>query len=93
MQRQQPHSITPGRRHALWAVTSLAEPRPQRFAVPPMADPPHAMALLEPQHTLSGCLEVPALLASDPASRVVTKLSYVATSIALQRYLKTALAC
>ena len=49
-------------RHALWAVTSLAEPRPQRFAVPPMSDPPHAMALLEPQHTLSGCLEVPSLL-------------------------------
>jgi len=51
-------------RHALWAVTSLAEPRPQRFAVPPMTDPPHAMALLEPQHTLSGCLEVPALESS-----------------------------
>lgn len=46
-------------KHAMWAVTSLAEPRPQRFAVPLLRDPPHAMAVLEPQHTLSGCLEVP----------------------------------
>ena len=48
-------------RHALWAVTSLSEPRPQRFAVPPLADPPHAMAIMEPEHTLSGCLEVAAV--------------------------------
>lgn len=44
-------------KHAVWAVTSLAEARPQRYAALAMRDPPHAMALLEPQHTLSGCLE------------------------------------
>lgn len=44
-------------KHALWAVTSLAEPRPQRLAAPPLLNSPHAMTVLEPQHTLSGCLE------------------------------------
>ena len=44
-------------KHALWAVTSLAVPRPQRLAAVPLTHAPHVMTVLQPQHTLSGCLE------------------------------------
>ncbi|KAK9823042.1 hypothetical protein WJX81_002597 [Elliptochloris bilobata] len=42
----------------LWAVTDLEEPRPQRLADPRLAGPPHCLAVMEPRHTLSGCIEV-----------------------------------
>lgn len=42
----------------LWAVSGLHEPRPQKLASPRLKDAPHCMAVFEPRHTLSGCLEV-----------------------------------
>ncbi len=41
----------------LWAVADLEEPRPQRLADPRLAGPPHCLAVIEPRHTLSGCIE------------------------------------
>jgi len=43
----------------LWAVSGLAEPRPQKLASPALKEPPACMAIFQPRHTLSGCLEVP----------------------------------
>ena len=55
----------------LWAVTDLEEPRPQRLADPRLAAPPHCLAIIQPRHTLSGCIEARArrgaLLACCPA--------------------------
>ena len=42
----------------LWAVSGLAEPRPQKLASPALKEPPTCMAIFQPRHTLSGCLEV-----------------------------------
>ena len=42
----------------LWAVSGLEEPRPQKLASPKLKEPPRCMAILEPRHTLSGCMEV-----------------------------------
>ena len=42
----------------LWAVSGLQEPRPQKLASPRLKEAPHCMAIFEPRHTLSGCLEV-----------------------------------
>mmetsp|Transcript_12464 Transcript_12464/g.35002 ORF Transcript_12464/g.35002 Transcript_12464/m.35002 type:complete len:872 (-) Transcript_12464:151-2766(-) len=53
----------------LWAVSGLTEPRPQRLADPGLFDAPHCMAVVEPHHTLSGCVEV--LVASGNAIKVV----------------------
>jgi len=38
-------------------VADLEEPRPQRLADPRLAGPPHCLAVIEPRHTLSGCIE------------------------------------
>eukprot|EP00873_Tetraselmis_striata_P045222 jgi/Tetstr1/465486/TSEL_010170.t1 len=56
-------------RHELWAVTGLLEPRPQRLADPGLFDAPHSMAVIEPHHTLSGCVEV--LIACGNTVKVV----------------------
>uniref|UniRef100_A0A061RIB2 Protein VACUOLELESS1 n=1 Tax=Tetraselmis sp. GSL018 TaxID=582737 RepID=A0A061RIB2_9CHLO len=45
-------------RNELWAVTGLEDPRPQKLADPGLFEPPHCMAVIEPHHTLSGCVEV-----------------------------------
>ena len=44
----------------LWAVSGLGEPRPHKLAspFPRLKEPPTCMAIMQPQHTLSGCLEV-----------------------------------
>ncbi|KAA6418805.1 MAG: vacuolar sorting-associated 16 protein [Trebouxia sp. A1-2] len=42
----------------LWAVSGLAEPRPQKLASPALKEAPSCMAIFQPRHTLSGCLEV-----------------------------------
>ena len=42
----------------LWAVSGLQDPRPQKLANPKLKGPPSCMAIFEPRHTLSGCLEV-----------------------------------
>lgn len=42
----------------LWAVSGLAEPRPQKLASPGLKEAPSCMAIFQPRHTLSGCLEV-----------------------------------
>ena len=42
----------------LWAMSGLAEPRPQKLASPGLKEPPSCMAIFQPRHTLSGCLEV-----------------------------------
>ncbi len=42
----------------LWAVSGLAEPRNQKLASPRLKEPPSCMAIFQPRHTLSGCLEV-----------------------------------
>ena len=42
----------------LWALSGLAEPRPQKLASPALKEPPSCMAIFQPRHTLSGCLEV-----------------------------------
>eukprot|EP00891_Asterochloris_glomerata_P007024 jgi/Astpho2/7024/e_gw1.00107.12.1_t len=47
----------------LWAVAGLEEPRPNRLADPKLVAAPAAVAILEPRHSLSGCIEV--LLAVD----------------------------
>ena len=41
----------------LWAVTDLEEPRPQRLADPRLPAPPHCLTIIQPRHTLSGCIE------------------------------------
>lgn len=45
----------------LWAVSGLAEPRPQKLASPALKEAPSCMAIFQPRHTLSGCLEVQSL--------------------------------
>lgn len=42
----------------LWAVAGLEEPRPNRLADPKLVAAPAAVAILEPRHSLSGCIEV-----------------------------------
>ena len=42
----------------LWVVSNLEEPRPQKLALEGLAERPHCMAVIEPRHTLSGCVEV-----------------------------------
>ncbi|KAK9815234.1 hypothetical protein WJX72_000416 [[Myrmecia] bisecta] len=54
---------------ALWAVTNLEEPRPQKLASPALMQRPHCMAVIEPRHTLSGHVEV--LLATETSIIVV----------------------
>jgi hypothetical protein len=44
--------------HRLWTVSNLEEPRPQRLALEGLSEAPHCMAVIEPRHTLSGCVEV-----------------------------------
>ena len=63
----------------LWAVSGLEEPRSHRLAGPCLKDPPHCMAILQPRHTLSGCLEVLTspllcmlLMLSSPASLMLS---------------------
>lgn len=56
-------------RHELWAVTGLAEPRPQKLADPGLFEAPHCLAVMEPHHTLSGCVEV--LVGSGRSIKVV----------------------
>lgn len=48
----------------LWAVSGLEEPRPHKLASPSprLKEPPTCMAIMQPHHTLSGCLEVRLLL-------------------------------
>ena len=43
-------------------VSNLEEPRPQKLALDGLSERPHCMAVIEPRHTLSGCVEVGALL-------------------------------
>ena len=43
---------------ALWAVSDLQDPRPQKLASPKMNHAPHTMGIIEPKHTLSGSVEV-----------------------------------
>lgn len=43
-------------------VSNLEEPRPQKLALDTLSERPHCMAVIEPRHTLSGCVEVGALL-------------------------------
>lgn len=42
----------------LWAVSGLEDPRPQRLANARLKEAPSCMAIMQPRHTLSGCLEV-----------------------------------
>ncbi|KAL2623066.1 hypothetical protein R1flu_003271 [Riccia fluitans] len=42
----------------LWAVTNLEDPQPIKLADPHLEEPPHCMAIVEPQFTVSGNLEV-----------------------------------
>ena len=42
----------------LWAVAGLEETRPSKLADPKLAAAPQAVAILEPRHSLSGCIEV-----------------------------------
>ena len=42
----------------LWVVSNLEEPRPQKLALEGLTEKPHCMAVIEPRHTLSGCVEV-----------------------------------
>lgn len=42
----------------LWAVSGLQDPRPQKLANPKLKEPPNCLAIFQPRHTLSGCLEV-----------------------------------
>lgn len=42
----------------LWAVSGLAEPRSHKLASPALKEAPSCMAIFQPRHTLSGCLEV-----------------------------------
>ena len=44
--------------HRLWTVSNLEEPRPQKLALSGLTEPPHCFAVIEPRHTLSGCVEV-----------------------------------
>ena len=43
----------------LWAVSGLEEPRPHRLATAPLKGAPSCMAIMQPRHTLSACLQVP----------------------------------
>lgn len=43
-------------------MSNLEEPRPQKLALDGLSERPHCMAVIEPRHTLSGCVEVGALL-------------------------------
>lgn len=52
--------------HRLWTVSNLEEPRPQRLALSGLTEPPHCFAVIEPHHTLSGCVEVRHSLALPP---------------------------
>ena len=47
--------------YRLWVVSNLEEPRPQKLALDGLSERPHCMAVIEPRHTLSGCVEVGAL--------------------------------
>ena len=51
----------------LWAVSGLEEPRPHKLAHPSprLKEPPTCMAIMQPHHTLSGCLEVSFFLPED----------------------------
>ncbi|KAL3162570.1 hypothetical protein ABBQ38_008623 [Trebouxia sp. C0009 RCD-2024] len=42
----------------LWAVSGLEDPRPHKLASPRLKEAPSCMAIMQPHHTLSGCLEV-----------------------------------
>ena len=42
----------------LWAVSGLDDPRPHKLASPRLKEAPSCMAIMQPHHTLSGCLEV-----------------------------------
>ena len=44
--------------YKLWVVSNLEEPRPQKLASDSLIERPHCMAVIEPRHTLSGCVEV-----------------------------------
>jgi len=46
------------KRLALWGISDLADPRPRKLATPKIDQPPTAMAVIEPRHTLSGGVEV-----------------------------------
>ena len=39
-------------------MSNLEEPRPQKLALNGLSERPHCMAVIEPRHTLSGCVEV-----------------------------------
>lgn len=49
---------------ALWAISDIQEPKLQRLASPNLAASPPCMAVIPPQHTLSGSVEVHHLLTS-----------------------------
>lgn len=51
---------------ALWAITDLQDPRPQKLARPKMDHAPKAIAVVEPSCTLSGSVEVDILKAYFP---------------------------
>lgn len=42
----------------LFCVADFANPHPARLADPGLEDPPHCLAVIEPQHTMSGGVEV-----------------------------------
>ncbi len=55
--------------YRLWVVSNLEEPRPQKLALDGLSERPHCMAVIEPRHTLSGCVEVGALPGLAPCAR------------------------
>ncbi len=55
-------------KHHFWTVSNLEEPRPQKLALTGLTEPPHCFAVIEPRHTLSGCVEVCLLFALHPIS-------------------------
>ena len=55
--------------HQLYMVPDLRDPSTVQLASPGLEDPPHSMAIIEPQFTVSGNLEV--LLAVGPSVMVV----------------------
>ena len=52
--------------YRLWVVSNLEEPRPQKLALEGLSERPHCIAVIEPRHTLSGCVEVGGLCFSCP---------------------------
>ena len=56
-------------------MTNLEEPRPQRLALDGLTEAPRCMAVIEPRHTLSGCVE--ASIYSLPDAVILTALTHL----------------